>query len=486
MNETPSLDSIFLDAVEIESPEERLAYLRKVCSDDSKLLQQVEKLLDAHFQNGSILDSSLGCETLLNDTASPEQPGTRIGNYKLLQQIGEGGFGVVYMAEQCAPVQRMVAIKIIKLGMDSKQVVARFEAERQALAMMDHPNIARVLDGGTTENGRPYFVMDLVRGVPLTEYCDTNHLDVAERLKLFVDVCHAVQHAHHKGVIHRDLKPSNVMVTLHDDRPVPKVIDFGVAKALNQRLTEKTLFTAYGQMIGTPAYMSPEQAAMSGLDIDTRCDIYSLGVLLYELLTGFTPFESDRLMTAGYAEMQRIITEEEPLRPSTRLSTQNDESEMVARKRAIEPKRLSQFVRGELDWIVMKALEKDRRRRYESASEMAHDIERFLNDERVEACPPTLTYRLSKFLHRNRTPLGFAAFTFLLLIAGAVACFVLAMRARDAESLAIQRLKASDAARREAETISTFLIECDRKPGSEAKQAQSHRDRDARRCRCQA
>ena len=325
MNQKPSLDSIFLDAVDIDSPEERTAYLEKACGEDSRLMRQVKKLLDAHFQGGSILDSSPGTETLISDATPLEQPGMRIGNYKLLQQIGEGGFGVVYMAEQCVPVQRLVAIKIIKPGMDSKQVVARFEAERQALAMMDHPNIARVLDGGTTENGRPFFVMDLVKGVPLTEYCDRNRLAPEDRLKLFVDVCQAVQHAHHKGVIHRDLKPTNVMVTLHDGRPVPKVIDFGVAKALNQRLTEKTLFTAYGQMIGTPAYMSPEQAEMSGLDIDTRCDVYSLGVLLYELLTGTTPFESNRLLTAGYAEMQRIITEEEPLRPSTRLSTKSDE-----------------------------------------------------------------------------------------------------------------------------------------------------------------
>ena len=324
------------------------------------------------------------CETVRWCASRPlskpiaEHPGTVIGPYKLLQQIGEGGMGVVWMAEQTQPVQRKVALKVIKPGMDSRQVIARFEAERQALAMMDHVNIARVFDGGTTEAGRPYFVMELVHGVPITKYCDDNHLTPRERLELFVPVCQAIQHAHQKGIIHRDIKPSNVMVTLYDGKPVPKVIDFGVAKATEQKLTERTLFTQYGTMVGTLEYMSPEQAEMSALGVDTRSDIYSLGVLLYELLTGSTPLTHKRMKEAAYAEILRMIKEEEPPKPSTRLSDSGEALASISAQRHMEPAKLTKLVRGELDWIVMKTLEKDRNRRYETANGFAADVQRYL------------------------------------------------------------------------------------------------------------
>ncbi len=330
-----------------------------------------------------------------------EGPGTRIGPYKLLQQIGEGGFGVVFMAEQETPVRRRVALKIIKLGMDTRQVIARFEAERQALAVMDHPNIAKVHDGGATETGRPYFVMELVKGQPITTYCDEHKLPIPQRLDLFVQVCQAVQHAHTKGVIHRDIKPSNVLVSEVDGRPLVKVIDFGIAKATDHRLTEKTIFTQFEQMIGTPQYMSPEQAAGS-IDIDTRTDVYSLGVLLYELLTGTTPFEGNKLRSAAYDEIRRIIREDEPPKPSTRLSSSTDSLPSVAAVRQIEPGKLTRLVRGDLDWIVMKALEKDRGRRYETANGLSADLLRFANGEVVGAAPPSRFYRLRKVVRRNR------------------------------------------------------------------------------------
>src|SRR5205823_5350494 len=328
-------------------------------------------------------------------------PGTVVGPYKLLEQIGEGGMGTVWMAQQTEPVKRVVALKLIKAGMDSKQVIARFEAERQALALMDHPNIARVLDAGATAAGRPYFVMELVKGVPITRYCDDHRLSPRQRLELFVTVCHAVQHAHQKGVIHRDLKPSNILVALYDDRPVPKVIDFGVAKATGQQLTERTLHTGFGAVVGTVEYMSPEQASLNQLDVDTRSDIYSLGVLLYELLTGSTPLQKKRLKQATLLEVLRVIREEEPAKPSNRLST-TEELPSVAANRGLEPKKLSGLVRGELDWIVMKALEKNRNRRYESASAFASDVERYLHDEPVLACPPSAWYRFRKFARRNK------------------------------------------------------------------------------------
>ena len=349
-----------------------------------------------------------------------EGVGTIIGNYKLLQLIGEGGFGSVFMAEQLRPVHRRVALKVIKLGMDTRQVIARFEAERQALAMMDHPNIAKILDAGETAGGRPYFVMELVRGIPITEYCDTNKLTTADRLHLFIAVCNAVQHAHQKGIIHRDIKPTNVLVTLHDGTPVPKLIDFGIAKATQARLTEMTMFTEFRQLIGTPAYMSPEQAEISGLDVDTRSDIYSLGVLLYELLTGTTPFDPKEMRSAAYAEIQRIIREVDPPKPSTRLSTLGEPLATVAANRSVEPRTLGQLVRGDLDWVVMKAMEKDRTRRYQSAGDLARDIGRHLSDQPVEAGPPSASYRLRKFVRRNRTVVftSIAAFV-LILIAGA-------------------------------------------------------------------
>jgi serine/threonine protein kinase len=359
-----------------------------------------------------------------------EGPGTVIGPYKLLEHIGEGGFGVVFMAEQQRPVRRKVAVKVLKPGMDTKQVVARFEAERQALALMDHPHIAHVLDAGATDTGRPYFVMELIRGVPITQFCDDKRLTPRERLELFVTVCQAVQHAHRKGIIHRDLKPSNVLVTLLDGTPVVKVIDFGIAKALGQeRLTDRTLFTGFAQLMGTPLYMSPEQAAMSGQDVDTRTDIYGLGVLLYELLTGTTPFDRERLKAASYEEIFRIIREEEPAKPSTRISTLAQGATTVSANRKSEPRRLSQLFRGELDWIVMKALEKDRNRRYETASSFAADVQRYLHDEPVQAYPPSAGYRLRKFVRKYWVPMTLAAAFALLLVAGVVASAWQAVRA---------------------------------------------------------
>jgi eukaryotic-like serine/threonine-protein kinase len=369
--------------------------------------------------------------TVIGDGAV--QVGTVIGSYKLMEQIGEGGFGLVFVAEQQKPVRRRVAIKVIKPGMDTEEVITRFEAERQALALMDHPNIARVLDAGATDSGRPYFVMELVHGVPITEYCDRNRLTPRARLQLFVWVCRAVQHAHQKGIIHRDIKPSNVLVTLHDGSPVVKVIDFGVAKALHQPLTDKTIYTRFAQIVGTPLYMSPEQAEMSGLDIDTRSDIYSLGVLLYELLTGTTPFDRKRLSQAAYDELIRIIRDEEPPRPSTRLSRSTETLSVVAAQRNTEPARLSRMFRGDLDWITMKALEKDRTRRYETANGLARDVERYLNDEPVEAGPPGAAYRLRKFARKNRAALRIAGAFLVLLVFGAVACAWQAIRATVAE-----------------------------------------------------
>src|SRR5437870_4805090 len=328
------------------------------------------------------------------DSCAPRL-GARVGPYKLLQVIGEGGMGVVYMAEQEQPVKRRVALKLIKPGMDSRQVLSRFEAERQALALMDHPNIAKVFDGGMTNEGRPFFVMEYVKGVPITQYCDDARLSIQQRLKLFAQVCQAVQHAHQKGIIHRDLKPSNILVCLYDGQPVPKVIDFGLAKAMHQPLTEHTLHTAHGVMMGTPLYMSPEQAELNNLDVDTRTDIYALGVILYELLTGTTPLEKQRFKEAAWQEMLRLIKEEEPPRPSARLSGSKTLPSLAA-QRQLEPVKLTKLVRGELDWIVMKCLEKDRARRYETANGFARDVQAYLADEPVEACPPSARYRPSK------------------------------------------------------------------------------------------
>jgi serine/threonine protein kinase/tetratricopeptide (TPR) repeat protein len=442
--------SIFVAALEKTDAAERAAYLNEACAGDEKLRRRVEALLRAHDQPEEHPDAPEPRVRTIDYVPFTESPGAVIGPYKLLQQIGEGGMGVVYMAEQEEPVRRKVALKIIKPGMDSNQVIARFEAERQALAMMDHQNIAHVLDAGTTASGRPYFVMELVKGVPITKFCDKNCLTPRERLQLFIPVCQAIQHAHQKGIIHRDIKPSNVMVTLCDGKPVPKVIDFGVAKATNQRLTERTMFTAYGQIVGTFEYMSPEQAEMSGLDVDTRSDIYSLGALLYELLTGSTPLGSHRLREAAFAVMLQAIKEEEPPKPSTRLSELGDALASISVQRKTEPTKLAKLMRGEIDWIVMKALEKDRGRRYESASGFARDIERYLSDEAVEACPPSTRYRLHKFLRRHRAGALTAAGFVLALVAGIVGTSIGLKRALAAERAAGEQLHRAEQAEIEA------------------------------------
>jgi serine/threonine protein kinase/tetratricopeptide (TPR) repeat protein len=409
--------AIFNVARQIGPPDARADYLRQACGPDSGLRERVEVLLHAYEEQASFLESPppVGAVPTMDQPAS-ESLGTVIGPYKLVEQIGEGGMGTVWMAQQTEPVKRLVALKLIKPGMDSKQVIARFEAERQALALMEHPNIARVLDGGTTPAGRPYFVMDLVKGVPITRYCDELHLTPRERLELFIPVCQAVQHAHQKGVIHRDLKPSNVLVAPYDGRPVVKVIDFGVVKAAGQPLTEKTLVTGLGAVVGTPEYMSPEQAGLNNADIDTRSDIYSLGVLLYELLTGTTPLQRKQV-TAAVLEVLRLVREEEPPRPSTRLSA-TAELPQIAAARGLEPRKLSGLVRGELDWIVMRALEKDRTRRYETADGLARDVERYLRDEPVEASPPGAAYRVRKFVKRNKGRVAAAGLLLAALLAG--------------------------------------------------------------------
>jgi serine/threonine protein kinase/tetratricopeptide (TPR) repeat protein len=434
---------------------DRAAALERTCGGDAKLRAEVEALLHANGQAGGFMKSPTnehGDASRLSmhfepGGASGEEAGRQIGPYKLLELIGEGGFGSVWMAEQREPVKRRVALKLIKLGMDTKQVIARFEAERQALAMMDHPNIAKVLDAGSTEAGRPYFVMEYIRGIPILEYCDRERLDTRSRLDLFTSVCHAIQHAHQKGIIHRDIKPSNVLVTLHDGVAVPKVIDFGVAKATNSELTTKTLFTEHRQMIGTPAYMSPEQAEMSGLDIDTRSDIYSLGVLLYELLTGTTPFDVYDLMSKGYEQMMRIIREEEPHKPSTRVSSLGDTSTRTALQRRVDAKTLGSLLRGDLDWIVMKCLEKDRSRRYETANGLAADIRRHLNDEPVMARAPSAGYKLRKFVKRNRAGVFAAGAIVATLLAGVIAFAWQAKVAGDERDSAV-RAKASESEQR--------------------------------------
>ncbi len=398
-------DSIFAAATEKSAPEERAAFLDEACGLDTPLRARLERLLHAHDHPASFLVPpgpivELECSATRaadgNGVSTLETAGVWIGRYKLLEAIAEGGMGTVWVAEQSEPVRRKVAIKLIKPGMDSRRVLARFDAERQALALMDHPHIAKVFDGGMSDQGRPFFVMEYVQGVPLTKYCDDARLSLRQRLQLFIPVCQAVQHAHQKGIIHRDLKPSNILVCLYDGQPVPKVIDFGLAKALHQPLTDQTQHTAHGMMVGTPLYMSPEQAECNNLDVDTRTDIYSLGVILYELLTGSTPLEKQQLHQAAVGEILRLIREVEPAKPSTRVS-HSDSLPSIAALRSLEPTQVSRFIRGDLDWMVMKALEKERSRRYETANGLVRDIERFLCHEPVEACPPSAGYRWRKF-----------------------------------------------------------------------------------------
>jgi hypothetical protein len=452
----PRREEAIFDAVLALPPEQRSAYLDQACGQDTQLRQRIELLLRSHDHAGEFLEPAPPAgpnRTAVVPSAPSEKPGDVIAHYKIREKLGEGGCGVVYVAEQMEPVRRRVALKVIKLGMDTRSVIARFEAERQALAMMDHPNIARVLDAGATETGRPYFVMELVRGIKITDYCDQNQLNTTQRLALFVQVCHAVQHAHQKGIIHRDIKPSNILVTLHDGVPVPKVIDFGIAKATEGRLTNLTVYTELRQFIGTPAYMSPEQAEMSGLDIDTRSDIYSLGVLLYELLTGRTPFDAQELIRSGLDAMRRTIREQEPLPPSTRLSTMLDaELTTVAKRQSAEPPKLVHFIRGDLDWIVMKALEKDRTRRFESAGGLALDIQRFLKNEPIEARPPSGLYRFQKWVRRNKTGFAAAAAVVAALVLGlglSLYLFIQERHARLSEKEALRRAVAAE--RRQAE-----------------------------------
>jgi serine/threonine protein kinase/tetratricopeptide (TPR) repeat protein len=454
------VQAVFLAAVD-QPAVERYAVLDRECGADADLRHRVEALLRAHDQPGSYLnepvvdlavtvDPTLGAaseDSNPEPSISIESVGSHIGPYKLLQNLGEGGMGSVWVAEQTEPVKRRVALKIIKPGMDSTTVLRRFEAERQALALMDHTHIAKVFDAGTTAHGRPYFVMELIKGVPITRYCDELHLPIRERLALFVPVCQAIQHAHQKGVIHRDIKPSNVLVCIQDGKPVPKVIDFGVAKALHQKLADQSIYTEIGQIIGTLEYMSPEQAELSPLDIDTRADVYALGVLLYELLTGTTPLDRKRLKSAAVQEMLRVIREVEPPKPSTRLTDSKEALPNLAAQRRTEPGRLTKEVRGELDWIVMKCLEKDRGRRYESADGLSRDVERYLTDEPVEACPPSAGYRLRKFLRRYKKPVLAVTTVFLVLMAGVVVSTWQAIRASRAEAEARRERDTAQAVR---------------------------------------
>ena len=460
-------DAVFFTALNLADLEHRKLFLDQACAGNPELRTAVEELLAAqgnaeHFFSKGASALNLPSEEIptavkdgINENTSclDEQIGTRIGRYKLLQKLGEGGCGVVYMAEQEKPVRRRVAVKVIKLGMDTKNVIARFEAERQALALMDHLNIARVLDAGATETGRPYFVMELVRGVKITEYCDQNNFDTRQRLELFIQVCHAIQHAHQKGIIHRDIKPSNILVTLHDGAPVPKVIDFGIAKAIEGKLTDQTLFTAYEQVIGTPAYMSPEQAEVSGLDVDTRSDIYSLGVLLYELLTGRPPFDPKELARAGLDEMRRTLREIEPQRPSNILTTlHGTELKATAAHRHAEPPKLISLLQGDLDWIVMKALEKDRTRRYETANGLAMDVKRYLNDEPIVARPPSRRYRFRKLVRRNQVVFAAGGIVAITLMIGLGLSTWMFLREKEARHLQARlREQAEQSEQREAE-----------------------------------
>ena len=469
----PREKAVFCQALEIADPEQRRQFLDQACGADPALREQVERLLGVSQSAGDFFTE---CRPALAAAAADADPAqilsaaasaleaepherSRIGPYKLLQKLGEGGCGVVYMAEQEQPIRRRVALKIIKLGMDTRNVIARFEAERQALALMDHPNIARVLDAGATETGRPYFVMELVYGVKITDYCDQNRVSMQERLQLFIQVCNAVQHAHQKGIIHRDLKPSNIMVTLHDGVPVPKVIDFGIAKATEQRLTDKTLFTSYAQLMGTPAYMSPEQMELSGLNLDTRSDIYSLGVLLYELLTGHTPFDTTDLLKLGVDELRRTVREQEPLSPSAKLQTLNHEDlTKTAKMRRLEPPRLLSQLHGDLDWIVLKCLEKDRTRRYETANGLAMDIQHYLHEEAVLARPPSQWYRLQKLVRRNRMVFLSGAAAAAALLLGSIISTMMFVKEREARS-SEARLRREAEVREQASHVASLVTQ---------------------------
>jgi serine/threonine protein kinase/tetratricopeptide (TPR) repeat protein len=465
MTSSDRVNEIMQTAVTLGTDSDLRCFLDTACAGDAALRSQVENLLKQPSTLSGFAEAPAGDPQPTRDLPGAEAPGTVIGPFTLLQRIGEGGMGAVYMAEQTHPVQRRVAIKVIKAGLDSRKILARFEAERQTLAMMDHVNIARVLDAGTSESGRPFFAMELVQGVPMTKYCDDHRLTPRERLELFVPVCQAIQHAHQHGVIHRDIKPSNVLITLYDGKPLPKVIDFGVAKATEKRPSDRSLNTEYGAMIGTPEYMSPEQAEMSALGVDTRSDIYSLGVLLYELLTGGTPMSRQQLGQAGYSEILHLIKEVDPPRPSVRLSTSGADLASIAARRRMEPARLMKLVRGELDWIVMKSLDKDRNRRYESANSLAGDVQRYLRDETVLACPPSRWYRFRKFVRRHKAGLLMIGIVATAVLAGLVLSIWQAARAVAAERVAKEQRDVAVAAERRAResaadmaVFSAFLV----------------------------
>jgi WD40 repeat protein len=472
--EPKDIKAIFSDAIEKQIPEERAAYLDEVCGEDAQLRSKVEGLLKAHQQAGSFLEiQSVDSNVTIDGPSQIEGPGTKIGRYELLELIGEGGMGLVYLAEQKEPVKRKVALKIVKLGMDTKQVVARFEAERQALALLEHPNIAHVFDAGTTENGRPYFVMEYVKGMSITIYCDEYKLNIEQRLRLFEQVCEAIHHAHQKGIIHRDIKPSNILVSMHGDRAVPKIIDFGIAKAITQPLTDKTFVTFQGQLLGTPEYMSPEQVDLAVQDIDTRSDIYALGVVLYELLAGVLPFERESLAHLGFAEVQRTIREQEPASPSIRLTKLGEQAKTIAASRGTQLIALARRLHRELEWIPLKAMRKDRCRRYRSASEMADDIHNYLNGRPLIAGPETAVYRVKKFVHKHAGSVATVVLVAAAIILGLIASTAMYLRAEDARKKeVIARTQAEQANKKEALA---------RKQAEQAEQATKEKAEDLRR-----